>query len=252
MTSNSKFLFDTEFAVASRRRTPERPQPRYTEEELAAARGDGQRAGVEMGLAQARGEAAHAAAQALERIAAGMAELAQRQEAALEGVRAEAARLALAIARRLAGELLRRQPEAEIEALVGQLLQQLPGEPRVVVRVAEGLVQGLSERLDEIAIANAFAGRVVLLGEPHLREADARIEWADGGAERNFEELMAQVEESVRRYCDARAAAAAETLAPAVAADGPAVRPAMPAPAALDDPFPELADDDEFDVRPGA
>ena len=248
MNPTDKFLFDTEFGRKAKRRQEAVPEPKYTEADLAAARGDGQRAGIAMGLEQAGRQIETLTAATLEQIAGGLERLAHEHEQALDLVRADAVRLAVAAAARLAPELIRRQPAVEVEALVAELLARLPNEPRVVVRVAEALVEPLSARVDAFARRPGFEGRIVLLGEPWLDGADCRVEWADGGAERDLGGLLASLDDSVRRYCDRRhepadAAAGEDRLPPPAGATARA--------AVADDPFPELSDDDFDPARWG-
>ena len=217
MAQAKKFLFDTAFAAKAERE--QKPKPQFTEEDLVAARGEGQQAGFQMGRESALREVERRAADALEAVAAGLVGIDAAQARAVAELRAEAARVALAIAGRLAPELIARQPLAEVEAVIVECLAQLPTEPRVVVRVAEGLVEALTGRIDELARRVGFSGAVVLLGEPVMAPGDARVEWADGGAERDLGRILRAIEEAVGRYCrieaEARRAPAAETPAPA-------------------------------------
>jgi flagellar assembly protein FliH len=199
MAQTTKFLFDTAFTTKAERE--QKPKPRFGEDDLAAARGEGQQVGFQMGRESALREVERRAADGLEAVAAGLAGLDAAQARAVAELRAEAARLALAIAGRLAPALIARQPLSEIEAVIAECLTQLPTEPRVVVRVAEGLVETLSGRIDELARRIGFSGAVVLLGEPAMAPGDARVEWADGGAERDLARTLAAIEEVVARYC---------------------------------------------------
>lgn len=200
MTQAKKFLFDTAFAAAKAQRE-QKPKPQFTEADLAAARGEGQQSGFEMGREQTMREIARRAADALEAAAGGLARIDAAQANAACEIRIDAARLALAIAAKLSPALIARLPLAEIEAVVADCLVQLPMEPRVVVRVAEPLVERLTAGIDEIVRRTGFSGAVVLLGEPAMALGDARVEWADGGAERDFRRTLGAVEETIERYC---------------------------------------------------
>jgi flagellar assembly protein FliH len=45
-----------------------------------------------------------------------------------------------------------------------------------------------------------FEGKVVVMAAPGLGAADCKVEWADGGAERDVERLMRDIEEVAERY----------------------------------------------------
>jgi flagellar assembly protein FliH len=200
MAQARKFLFDTAFESAGAQRE-QKPKPQFTEADLAAARGEGQQAGFAMGREQAMRETARRVADALEAAAEALARIDVAQARMVGEIRADAARLALAIAAKLAPALIARRPLEEIEAVISDCLAQLPAEPRVAVRVAEALVEPLAERIDGIVRRTGFSGAVVLLGEPELAPGDARVEWADGGAERSLQRTLDAVTETVERYC---------------------------------------------------
>ena len=45
-----------------------------------------------------------------------------------------------------------------------------------------------------------FSGRVVVVAEARIGPADARIEWADGGVERNTEQVWQEIEAIIERF----------------------------------------------------
>ena len=199
----AKFLFDNQFDVDSdgRLRPDDTPEALYTEENLAAARGEAQRIGFAAGKLEAMGEIENVAANTLENIAAAIGDLGARHEQAVLALNQEAAQMAMVIAGKLAPALLQKQPLYEIRSLVTECLELVPNEPRIVVRIAESLVQFLAEDIDQLAVSGGFQGSVVLLGEADLDGADCRVEWADGGAERNVDALFQKIETAVSRYC---------------------------------------------------
>lgn len=243
MAQARKFLFDTAFTARPER--AQKPKPQFTEADLAAARREGQQAGFQMGRESALREIERRCADALEAVAAGLARVDGEQARAAGAIRMDAARVALAAAAKLAPALIAREPLAEVEALLAECLQELPAEPRVVVRVAEELIEPLTARIDDVVRRSGFSGAVVLLGEPGLAPGDARVEWADGGAERDLAATLRAVEEAVDRYCRIQAEGLRRPLPadepkPAAA---PEPHPAPPAEAAApedeDDPLAE-------------
>jgi flagellar assembly protein FliH len=60
------------------------------------------------------------------------------------------------------------------------------------------------EKIDEIARGHGFAGRLVVLGEPNIAAGDCRIEWADGGVNRDAGAADRVIGEAVARYITAR------------------------------------------------
>ena len=116
----------------------------------------------------------------------------------------EVVEVAVAVARKLAPELIAREPFAEIAALVRECFTHLVAAPHVVVRVNDALHAQARERLDEIARGRGFEGRLVVLGETEIAPGDCRIEWADGGVIRDRSAVASAIDDLVSRYIAAR------------------------------------------------
>lgn len=232
MAQARKFLFDRDFTrelpSAPVQPVEEEPPPdpatlpAYSEIDMAAiraaARAEGFDAGKAEGLAEgstgAEAALAHAVAHAAEALEALLPEL----EAKIDAAQKDAAALALAMARRIAGVALARQPLAEIEAMVAQCLADLdPGRSasRVVVRCAEALAAPLADQVAALTQRLGFPGKVVVLADPGIADTDCRVEWADGGAERNQAAIDAQVADSIARFLAATPGSAELALAKA-------------------------------------
>ncbi len=89
---------------------------------------------------------------------------------------------------------------AEIEAVLGQCLESLKQEPRLVAYVHGARLDALQERLTQLSASNGFEGRVVLIGDDAMGESDCRVEWADGGVEREAGRIWRAIEEALTRY----------------------------------------------------
>ncbi len=129
---------------------------------------------------------------------------------ALAGIEArletEAVEVAVAVAGKLAPALIAREPFAEISALATECFQHLVKTPHVVVRVGPDIYEIAKEKLEEIAHARGFEGRLVVMAEDGLAAGDCRIEWADGGVARDEAATLAVIDDAVGRYVAARTA----------------------------------------------
>jgi flagellar assembly protein FliH len=210
MSARAKFLFDLDFAAphGAKDAAPTITAAAY-EAALAEAEARGYRNGLAAAEAQARTQAERQTAHAFERVAAGLAGLAERLPAVEQRFEAEAVEVAVAVARKLASALIAEEPFAEIAALARSCFRELVAAPHVVVRVNDGLYATARERLDEIARALGFEGRLVVLGEAAIAPGDCRIEWADGGLVRDRAATEAAVAEAVGRYVAVRRGGAA-------------------------------------------
>ncbi len=108
-----------------------------------------------------------------------------------------------------------REPLREIEALVLRCMDDMRDEPRLVVRVAEGVAKLLDERIDSLVAQSGFGGKVMLVPDDTLPATDCRVDWADGSAERNQAALEREVDQAVQRYIQGLYAEAREPQAEA-------------------------------------
>jgi flagellar assembly protein FliH len=204
-----KFLFDTDFAGAAEGKPAE---PVIALAEHARGLAEAEAAGRDRGYAEAQSESGRRLADSLERIAAAIA-VANKALAAIETrLECEAVEVAVAVARKLAPALIAREPFAEISALASNCFRQLIAAPHVAVRVNDALYAVAKEKLDDIARANSFEGRLVVLAEPDIALGDCRIEWADGGITRDCATANAAIGAAVDAYVSARRAPTQDTL----------------------------------------
>jgi flagellar assembly protein FliH len=205
MTAPVKFLFEDDFAAKENAKPAEPTVPLAAHQAaLADAEARGHRSGFAAAEAKAVAEAEKRAAAAYERIAGGLEGLA-RGLASVEGrLEAEAVEVAVAVAGKLAPELIAAEPMAEIAALAADCFRHLIAAPHVAIRVNDALYEGARARLEEIARMHGFDGRLVVLASPEVAVGDCRIEWADGGMVRDRAAVEATIAEAVGRYVAAR------------------------------------------------
>jgi len=207
MAAQAKYLFDQDFSPDAKA-----AEKAIAPAELAIKLAEAESKGFADGFAAAEKEGTAVAmrrmAVAFEQIADALDRLA-RGLGTIEGQLAtESVELAAAIARKLAPELVSREPVAEIAALATDCLKHLASAPHVVVRVNDALHEVAQARLDEIARARGFEGRLMVLAEPEIAVGDCKIEWADGGVVRNAAKTDIAIGNAIGRYLGARPTAA--------------------------------------------
>jgi flagellar assembly protein FliH len=196
MTASAKYMFDEDFATGIK--------PTITVIEADRRRVDAEaqahRKGFAAGLAQAQGEAGQRIATALGQIADNMSRL----DRALTGIETrletEAVQVAVAVAGKLAPELIAREPYTEISALATECFRHLVATPHVVVHVGADIYDLAKERLEETARARGFEGRLVVISDVAMAPGDCRIEWADGGVKRDEAATLSSINDTVVRY----------------------------------------------------
>lgn len=205
-----KFVFDTVFGdegdVIAHTPRPRRVIPAEEVEQLCAqARAEGERSAV----ARAEG----VAAQALEQIAALVAQAMPLLTEVAHDHRTGSAELAMAAARKIADAALDEFPQAPAQAALVALAREIEAVPRLLVHAPADLAERLQASLETTAAAVGYAGQVVVKPSAAMSPAAFIYDWGDGRAAFDPEAAAARV---------------AEALHMALAAEGLHAEPLLP------------------------
>lgn len=190
MANAAKFLFGQDF-----RKPAPQPEAAITRKDVEEAETRGYVRGLHDGQRQAELAAQAHLAAAMERLAQSAAAMLATIDAQGADAEAQAIDFGLALARRLAGSALDRDPLATIADAATEAFRHLRGVPHLVVRVNETLVESVDALIKQMARERGFEGRIVTMGEPEIPPGDIRLEWADGGIVRSqsrIEQAVAQ------------------------------------------------------------
>jgi flagellar assembly protein FliH len=202
MAMPQKFTFDVSFDHLGTPSARSQAERRFTRNEIEATRHAALAEGHAAGLAEAATSAESLTADSLAKIAGSLAALFEAQDAtALDTERRALGAMQTIIAKLIPG-LAAKDPLVEVEAFTTLCLHEAIDEPRVVLRVAEEIYEPLRQRLDTLANAAGYSGRIVLLADDAITGGDARVEWADGGAERNLAGQCAELNALLDRRRD--------------------------------------------------
>ena len=229
--SSTKFLFDMSFDVdeeaaaevdptqpaRTAEEPPPPPPPSYNEDELAQACAAARSEGEALGRQAADADADARADQMVQSLLGQVGDMVATQQQSDGQLVQHAVGIAMAAARKALPAMARRGGLTEIEDMVREILGGMLDEPRVVIRVADSVLDDLRARIDTIGQRLGFQGSVVLLADPDMGPADCRIDWADGGAERLARTVWADIDAAVDR----------------IFKDGQAADPASPSPQPL-------------------
>ena len=203
MTAPAKFLFDTDFGAPDRARERAATAAEVAQK-VAAAEARAYRDGFDAGQREAKAESDRRSALALEEIKIAMQGIAALFAGIETKMETEAVDVAVAVARKLCSELIAAEPLGEITGLVAECFSHLVATPHLVVRINDQLYDAAHERIEQLAKASGFQGRLVVLAEPEIATGDCRIEWADGGVVIERAATEAKIDELVGRYIASR------------------------------------------------
>lgn len=187
MAQIRKFAFETEFAAdgAIINAGPKKLTPEEIEAERAHA--------YARGKLDATAQAERETAAALQALADAASAVLTRLDAESRAMRAEAARIALLAARKIAGEALDAFGVERAAAAIEAAMDALRHQPRLVVRLSPEAAESLKPRIEEMTATHAYAGAVLVRAQPDLRNGDVVIDWSDGVISLNPDETAERI-----------------------------------------------------------
>ena len=201
MTAVEKFLFHTNFDEPPAPTTPIEPEeelpppPSFSEEELEAAR----QQALAMGQAQGRDEALRGRRAKLRRRLGeplGTARPARTSDrrAAPDDLFRWLAHRSDRRAQALSGTRPARRASARSKRWSGIACSGFTRSLGSSCGSAKACSIASRSEIDRVAAQSGFEGRLVLLSEPDFQPSDVKVEWADGGAERNTARTWTEIE----------------------------------------------------------
>lgn len=191
MSNIRKYIFETEFAADGE--IVSEPPKRITPEEVQAATTDGYQRGKDDATAQAE----RRTAAALEAIADATSAVLTRLNAESQAMRVEAAQVAMAAARKIAGAALDGFGAERAAQAIEAAMDSLRHQPRLVVKLPPEMAEQLKPRITEMCETHAYASAVLVRAEPGLKSGEVVIDWSDGviamdpaGAAKRIEDLI--------------------------------------------------------------
>lgn len=198
MANAVKFTFGNAFDDAGRKAQEQAEERKRSE--LSAMRAQAFDNGFEAGRQQALAGIEAELEASCSAMAAAISAQVQALDVAKADLLSQSAELARLIGERLAGHLIEQAPLEAIAELVTRAFAVAAHEPRLVVRVADTLLDAVKARSEALAAAHGYAGRMIFLAEPAMARGDVRVEWADGGAERRLGAQIAELDRLVAAF----------------------------------------------------
>jgi flagellar assembly protein FliH len=216
-----KYTFDNQFAASSSRIPgPVSNNTRLDAKAVEKLTGEAFANGMATGRDQAMAETAHKISECLNQISGHLHRLAGQEQTRRQDSKRDIAKLAHIIGAKLASTLVGQRPLAELEALVADCFETCQQEPKLLIRVNDALIEPMTQKIDEMKQQMHFEGQITLLGDAGIQPGDGRIEWNDGGAERNGTALNEVIENIIERYVHSLERAAGEVAEGALQSAG--------------------------------
>lgn len=175
------------------------PAPTFTEEEMAAAQQQSFEDGKAAGLQEANTQFEHLIATALTQISQAIPSVFDHHSQTQIEHEAQALSVATAVSKKIIPAYAEKNSLDEIIHVVQRCLEPLHTEPRIIVKVHESLREDTQDKLKKNADQLGFEGRIVVMANDDIIPGDCRVEWSEGGAERDSEVLWQQIDEIIDR-----------------------------------------------------
>lgn len=186
-----KFLFDTnDFDKDAS--LPENAV--YTEEQLILAKMQAAQAGKADGIRETRAAQEEQALKCFHQIITLLERLILAEDKREIQSMMATVRLTARVTHKLLPRFAEKYSMDEIERVITEAIDARRDEPRIAITVPTLHMEALKAGIDKMAMERGYAGKLILLSDDAMSPSDVRVEWADGGAERLYERIYAQIE----------------------------------------------------------
>ncbi|PHR60048.1 MAG: hypothetical protein COA47_08345 [Robiginitomaculum sp.] len=136
----------------------------------------------------------------LKEIGAQLREILSTTQAITDKCQQDAVDLTIVIARKIAGVALDKFEFDQVENVVRKTLKGLRGNPRITLRVPQGLAEKLESEIEGISDDVEFSGSVRVEGEADLVAGSVVLEWCDGEIRSDPEEIANRIETEITNW----------------------------------------------------
>ena len=191
---------------------PPFPTPEELEEEKQKAREEGRLRGMEEGRLNGFEEGKRSAwneameslekhnSDALDSIDSSLKNLFDSMEQNAQYAFSTAVEFALAVCKKALPALNEANALTEIRALLEKNLHFLKDEQKISLRLNSALAEQIKPILTELIKKEAYHGKLAVVRDDSLPVGDCRVEWKNGGLEKNLQDVLNHTEELVNLY----------------------------------------------------
>ena len=174
---------------------PAPPEVLYSREELQAAEHLAEEKGYERGYYTAISEKEKAENLLLDSINNRLMTILSEVGAQTAEQEQSLLRFAVSLVRKLLPSLEEEVALKEVEAFISDNFKNFAKEGILSFRFHPDMVSKIAPKISRLAEKNDFSGRIAVHKDENLGLSDCKIEWNNGGVERNMEQTLSRVED---------------------------------------------------------
>ncbi len=180
------------------------PPPTFTEADLKAAERDGFQKGFIEGIKDGRNQAESEQAAVnvevaglADKFAASIQPIFEHYATFAASIHAEMPRVALAIAKKVAGPALDENAHLLVADIAARACESLMNEPRLTITANDALGDTLERMLQAVASKLPDHTEIIIVRDPAMPRADCRIDWKLGSIHHTVQELWTRVDKAI-------------------------------------------------------
>lgn len=182
-------------AVEEPIKAPVEQEPSYSKEELDAAVKMAEEKAYEQGRAEAIGEEDKKRDLLLEDISRQLTDIFAGLDKKATEVENSALQFAIELVRKILPTLEKERAEVEVKKFMAQNFANFAGQETLSFAFNPATVTLVADSIGKLAEQNDFEGKIAVHKDDTLGPSDCRIEWKNGGVERNVSETLNKVKE---------------------------------------------------------
>ena len=171
--------------------------PSFSEEQVDEARKLGFDEGLQAGLEKAKAENETSLGETLTNIHSLLEILLKNQNIDSTNTYSDAVKIALAVTKKCFPHQNIKHGFNEIEFMVREVLKETFDEPRVLIYINPKITEFMTDQIKAMTKEMNFDGQVVVLEDKEIMLGDCKVNWSNGGAERNVESTMNKIDQIV-------------------------------------------------------
>lgn len=196
------------------------PPPSFSEAELQAAKKSAFEEGRASGIkeeAEKRDTEEHARQQHIEQAMTRLITATQSYESQFHAFKTaqttELAALVRLLVQKIAGDVLADAPAQTLNSMIEDCLNILQSQPKVIASVHPSIRETIAEKLEQMAENHHLEIAIIVKADEALRPGEARLQWPDGQAERNLNEIWQQIDIIINQINFSQLAGASPAMA---------------------------------------
>ncbi len=173
--------------------------PTFSEEELELARQQAFEDGKKEGLSATEETLTKQINETLALIDQKLVVAFQKQDLANEEMGHSAILVAKGICAKMLPALAERHAFDEVKRVIESVFSRLIEQPKTTISLHPSLKDAIDKRINELSTEKGYQGKIILNAVPSMKVSDCKVEWSNGGSERDTQIIWQDISDIIKR-----------------------------------------------------